>query len=103
VWDEPAVLPDRAIRRQSHYFIYRPRIRLLIWRSLNAEHYNYSPLRCDVAQYGRLAPILWRDCLYLCPAWEKTEVTGSYEMLVVIYQTRWHHWPDDCNLLSSSR
>jgi len=22
---EPAVLPDRAIRRQSHYFIYRPR------------------------------------------------------------------------------
>ena len=23
---EPAVLPDRAIRRQSHYFIYRPRI-----------------------------------------------------------------------------
>jgi len=23
---KPAVLPDRAIRRQSHYFIYRPRI-----------------------------------------------------------------------------
>jgi len=23
---EPAVLPDRAICRQSHYFIYRPRI-----------------------------------------------------------------------------
>jgi len=22
---KPAVLPDRAIRRQSHYFIYRPR------------------------------------------------------------------------------
>jgi len=25
VKDKPAVLPDRAIRRQSHYFIYRPR------------------------------------------------------------------------------
>ena len=25
---KPAVLPDRAIRRQSHYFIYRPRIHL---------------------------------------------------------------------------
>ena len=24
---KPAVLPDRAIRRQSHYFIYRPRMR----------------------------------------------------------------------------
>jgi len=24
VKDKPAVLPDRAIRRQSHYFIYRP-------------------------------------------------------------------------------
>jgi len=24
VKDEPAVLPDRAISRQSHYFIYRP-------------------------------------------------------------------------------
>jgi len=23
---KPAVLPDRAIPRQSHYFIYRPRI-----------------------------------------------------------------------------
>ena len=23
--DEPAVLPDRAIRMQSHYFMYRPR------------------------------------------------------------------------------
>ena len=23
---KPAVLPDRAIRRQSHYFIYRPRM-----------------------------------------------------------------------------
>jgi len=23
---EPAVLPDRATRRQSHYFIYRPGI-----------------------------------------------------------------------------
>jgi len=23
---KPAVLPDRAIRRQSHYFIFRPRI-----------------------------------------------------------------------------
>jgi len=22
---KPVVLPDRAIRRQSHYFIYRPR------------------------------------------------------------------------------
>jgi len=22
---KPAVLPDRAIRRQSHHFIYRPR------------------------------------------------------------------------------
>jgi len=22
---KPAVFPDRAIRRQSHYFIYRPR------------------------------------------------------------------------------
>ena len=28
VKDKPAVLPDRAIRRQSHYFIYRPRISL---------------------------------------------------------------------------
>jgi hypothetical protein len=26
---KPAVLPDRAIRRQSHYFIYRPRI--ILW------------------------------------------------------------------------
>ena len=25
VKSKPAVLPDRAIRRQSHYFIYRPR------------------------------------------------------------------------------
>jgi len=23
---KPAVLPDRAIRRQSHYFTYRPRM-----------------------------------------------------------------------------
>jgi len=23
---KPAVLPDHAIRRQSHYFIYRPRM-----------------------------------------------------------------------------
>jgi len=26
---EPAVLSDRAIRRQSHYFIYRPRTSVL--------------------------------------------------------------------------
>ena len=26
VQGEPALLPDGAIRRQSHYFIYRPRI-----------------------------------------------------------------------------
>jgi len=29
---EPAVLPDRAIRRQSHYFIYRPRIYIYIYQ-----------------------------------------------------------------------
>jgi len=28
---KPAVLPDRAIRRQSHYFIYRPRICVCTW------------------------------------------------------------------------
>ena len=27
---KPAVLPDRAIRRQSHYFIYRPRINMIL-------------------------------------------------------------------------
>jgi hypothetical protein len=30
---KPAVLPDRAIRRQSHYFIYRPRTLLIIYIS----------------------------------------------------------------------
>jgi len=30
---KPAVLPDRAIRRQSHYFIYRPRIIIYVHRS----------------------------------------------------------------------
>ena len=29
---KPAVLPDRALRRQSHYLIYRPRM-LIIWQS----------------------------------------------------------------------
>jgi len=29
---KPAVLPDRAIRRQSHYFIYRPRIGKVVFR-----------------------------------------------------------------------
>ena len=31
---KPTVLPDRAIRRQSHYFIYRPRMLLLSVRSI---------------------------------------------------------------------
>jgi len=30
---EPPVLPDRAIRRQSQYFIYRPRIYIIIYQN----------------------------------------------------------------------
>ena len=32
---KPAVLPDRAIRKQSHYFIYRPRSVLAPFLSRN--------------------------------------------------------------------
>jgi len=35
---KPAVLPDRAIRRQSHYFIYRPRICVIYVGSYTASH-----------------------------------------------------------------
>jgi len=35
---KPAVLPDRSIRRQSHYFIYRPRKpKLLVWYNVSEE------------------------------------------------------------------
>ena len=34
---KPAVLPDLAIRRQSHYFIYRPRV-LLVLEDWNEEN-----------------------------------------------------------------
>ena len=41
---KPAVLPDRAIRRQSHYFIYRPRISVAQCGKKEAE-YVYCAVR----------------------------------------------------------
>ena len=47
---EPVILPDRAIRRQSHYFIYRPRvytcmcIYIYIYIYTHAHIYSYSRL-----------------------------------------------------------
>jgi hypothetical protein len=47
---------QQASLTRNHRGIYGERLAdicLLIWRSLNAGHHNYSPLRCDGAQYGR--------------------------------------------------
>jgi len=38
---KPAVLPDRAIRRQSHYFIYRPRTMGLLYFFYLVPHRRY--------------------------------------------------------------
>jgi len=49
---KPAVFPDRAIRRQSHYFIYRPRmyIYIYIYKYMFGQ---YNPPNFNVAFVGK--------------------------------------------------
>ena len=69
---KPAVLPDRAIRWQSHYFIYRPRI-----------PFDAFPTRCNITQYT----YFWKTALHVSGGvsthhQEHTQVYLQYLVLV---------------------
>jgi len=44
VKDKSAVLPDRAIRRQTHYFIYRPRTTMHVSMNIKFKYFLFSVL-----------------------------------------------------------
>jgi hypothetical protein len=63
---KPAVLPDHAIRRQSHYFIYRHRIyrvfNLKVDRQLSREYFT-----SDAIYNGSAGVTLY---YYMCRSWQ---------------------------------
>jgi hypothetical protein len=51
---------------------------------------------CDAVEFGRSIQMFQKNLL--CPVSAlKMEVEDSSETLVPIYQTMWHHSPENCN------
>jgi len=80
---EPAVLPDRVICRQSHYFIYIPHI-LSLMDSIINKHENLKQIHlCTIATQGMKK--IFKDQMPTCLIFKKV-----YLVLVSKFSTVYH-------------